>query len=147
MNVLLYHWDVEKIAEDFLNSPVCEHIDISVVWGIGKNRVSSSPMTYRRESRTIHYLPERIVLFHKNFPDIEIEDFVLLMLIHEIGHHLHWEAEEDELLKINHENEHNENREWKRFHEIGAWNYGRVIVPTRLQEDFDRLNVFNLKRY
>lgn len=122
----------------------------NVHWEIRDNQYTGA-MLYSRESRMVYIDVDEVRYLHETLDFYDLDDFILMMLAHEIGHHLHWESKEKELnsmiLEVLSDRNHKTEKRWCIYTEDGAWKYGRLLIPERLKEKFDDFNEINLAQY
>lgn len=131
---MLYIWDIEEIIKDTLN----EH-NLNIHYEF--NNDLTTPMSYNVSTNTIkfNYLK---VNGYISIIKIQIketnENYVKLILYHEIGYYLDFKKNKHDLriLMYGHEEE---KERLKSVIETNAWEYGRTLVPQQLVESYDKV--------
>ncbi|WP_339193953.1 hypothetical protein MKY95_19330 [Paenibacillus sp. FSL P4-0176] len=98
-----------------------------------------SPMAYNHETNTFKYSERLCQQESKNY-EFDYEHFVILLTYHEIGHYL-------DFLNNPHKAEFINIPSMQDILELGAWEYGKIIIPEDLQDDFDEVNSRNYRYY
>jgi hypothetical protein len=102
-------------------------------------------MAYHYKDNVIKYNIERLQSSKqdiKEFKNLNFETYFELCLYHELGHYLDYKNNKDRAL-VRETNDDPDNN-FKFIGEQNAWKFGREIIPSRLQVDFDLLNESNL---
>lgn len=144
-----HYWNIEKIIGQFINENNLNTLGFEVKWAVGKNYIARGIMAYRADEKTIFFNPDRINQLYRKFPFFTPTEFILLTFIHEIGHHMHWCKEKEQLEKLKQQERDEKRRipEHRYIFEMGAWEYGKQFVPAGLEEKFDLLNEINMETY
>jgi hypothetical protein len=135
---MLYIWDIKKVIEDTLNE---HHLPIHYEF----NNDLTTPMSYNVSTNTIkfNYLKVNgyISIMKSSIKETD-ENYVKLILYHEIGYYLDFKKNKHDLriLMYGHEDE---KEKLKSTIETNAWDYGRTLVPQQLVESYDQLRELN----
>lgn len=129
---MLYIWDIERIIEKTLHE---HNLDINYEF----NNNLPAPMSYNVSTNTIkfNYLKVNGYKGKINIRESE-ENFVKIILYHEIGYYLDFKKNKHDLrILVYGDDEEKENL----ISEIenNAWEYGRTLVPEQLLESYDKV--------
>lgn len=135
---MLYIWDIEKIIEDTLNE---HHLPIHYEF----NNDLTAPMSYNVSTNTIKFNYLKVngyISIMKSSIKETNENYVKLILYHEIGYYLDFKKNKYDLriLMYGHEDE---KEKLKSTIETNAWEYGRTLVPQQLVESYDQVRELN----
>ncbi|KAA9022288.1 hypothetical protein [Niallia endozanthoxylica] len=131
---MLYIWDIERIIRDTLN----EH-QLTIKYEF--NNKLTTPMSYNVSTNTIkfNYLKVNGYISIMNVQLRETnENFVKLLLYHEIGYYLDFKKNKHDLRILMYGDE-EEKESLKSKIETNAWEYGRTVVPQELLESYDKM--------
>ncbi|MFG6115521.1 hypothetical protein ACGTN9_10045 [Halobacillus sp. MO56] len=133
---MLYIWNIEEIIKDTLQ----EH-DLDINYEANKNL--PAPMSYNVSTNTIsfNYLEVNGYISKIKIKETE-ENFVKIMLCHEIGYYLTFKKHKHDLRTLMY-GEDDEIAELKSEIETNAWEYGRKLVPVNLLESYDKVRELN----
>lgn len=132
MNKMLYIWDIEKIIKNTLQE---HNLDINYEF----NNDLSTPMNYNVSTNTIkfHYLQINGYISKIKWKETD-ENFVKIILYHEIGYYLTFKKHKHDLKTLMY-GEDEEIAALKSEIETNAWEYGRTMVPEQLVNSYDRV--------
>jgi len=138
---MLYIWDIERIIGDTLNE---HHLNIKYEF----NNKLTAPMSYNVSTNTIKFNYLRIngyiSIMNVQLRETD-EDFVKLILYHEIGYYLDFKKNKHDLRILMYGDEEEKER-LKSTIETNAWEYGRTLVPQKLLESYDKIRELDIKR-
>ncbi len=129
---MIYIWDIEKIIKNTLHE---HNLDINYEF----NNNLPAPMSYNVSTNTIKFNYLKVNGYRGKISIKESdENFVKIILYHEIGYYLDFKKNKHDLriLIYGHEEE-KENLISKI--EINAWEYGRTLVPEQLLKSYDKV--------
>lgn len=129
---MIYIWDIEKIIKNTLHE---HNLDINYEF----NNNLPAPMSYNVSTNTIKFNYLKVNGYRGKISIKESdENFVKIILYHEIGYYLYFKKNKHDLriLIYGHEEE-KENLISKI--EINAWEYGRTLVPEQLLKSYDKV--------
>ncbi|MFD2924308.1 hypothetical protein [Halobacillus naozhouensis] len=129
---MLYIWDIEKIIKNTLQE---HNLDINYEF----NNDLSTPMNYNVSTNTIkfHYLQINGYISKIKWKETD-ENFVKIILYHEIGYYLTFKKHKHDLKTLMY-GEDEEIAALKSEIETNAWEYGRTMVPEQLVNSYDRV--------
>ncbi|UOQ94674.1 hypothetical protein MUO14_06925 [Halobacillus shinanisalinarum] len=129
---MLYIWNIEKIIKSTLQE---HNLDIDFV----SNNNLTAPMSYNVSTNTInfHYLQVNGYMSKIRIKETD-EDFVKIILYHEIGYYLTFKKHKHDLKTLMY-GEEEEIANLKSIIETNAWEYGRTLVPEQLLESYDKV--------
>lgn len=133
---MLYIWDIEEIIKNTLQ----EH-NLDINYEVNNNL--PAPMSYNVSTNTIsfNYLEVNGYISKIKIKETE-ENFVKIMLCHEIGYYLTFKKHKHDLRTLKY-GEDDEIAELKSEIETNAWEYGRTLVPVNLLEAYDKVRELN----
>jgi hypothetical protein len=129
---MLYIWDIERIIKNTLQE---HNLDINYEF----NNNLSAPMSYNVSTNTIkfNYLKVNGYKGKINIRESE-ENFVKIILYHEIGYYLDFKKNKHDLrILVYGDDEEKENLISEI--ETNAWEYGRTLVPEQLLMSYDKV--------
>ncbi|MBB6444146.1 hypothetical protein [Bacillus benzoevorans] len=131
---MLYIWDIEKIIEATLN----EH-NLKIHYEF--NNDLTAPMSYNVSTNTIKFnylkVNSYISIMKVNTKET-IEDYVKIILYHEIGYYLDFKKNKHDLRTLLYGDK-DEKEKLKSKIETNAWEYGRSLVPQQLLNSYDKV--------
>ncbi|GGF27197.1 MULTISPECIES: hypothetical protein [Halobacillus] len=129
---MLYIWHIEKIIKNTLQE---HNLDINYEF----NNNLTAPMSYNVSTNTItfNYLEVNGYIGKIKLKETE-ENFVKLIVYHEIGYYLTFKKHKHDLRTLMY-GEDEEIEELKAEIERNAWDYGRTLVPDHLVESYDKV--------
>jgi hypothetical protein len=129
---MLYTWNIEKIIKDTLDK---HNLNINYEF----NNNLSVPMSYNVSTNTIKF---NYLLVNGYISNIRIketdENFVKIILYHEIGHYLDFKKNKHDLRILMYGDE-EEIEKLKSEIETNAWEYGRTLIPEQLLQLYDKV--------
>ncbi|SEA90717.1 hypothetical protein SAMN05421743_11062 [Thalassobacillus cyri] len=133
---MLYIWDIEEIIKNTLQE---HNLDINYE----ANNNLPAPMSYNVSTNTIsfNYLEVNGYISKIKIKETD-ENFVKIMLCHEIGYYHTFKKHKHDLRTLKY-GEDDEIAELKSEIETNAWEYGRTLVPVNLQESYDKVRELN----
>ncbi|WP_226584209.1 hypothetical protein [Halobacillus litoralis] len=133
---MLYIWNIEKIITHTLQ----EH---KLAINFQSNNDLPAPMSYNVSTNTIafNYLQINGYMSKVKIRESK-EDFVRIILYHEIGYYLTFQKHRHDLRTLMY-GEDAEIAELKEIIETNAWEYGRKLVPEHLLHAYDRVREEN----
>jgi hypothetical protein len=127
---MLYIWNIEKIIQKTL-----EELQLNI--GFEFNNNLPAPMSYNVSTNTVNFNYLQINGYMSKIRVNETEeDFVKIILYHEIGYYLTFKKHKHDLRTLMY-GEDEEISELKSIIEANAWDYGRSLVPDRLLDSYD----------
>nr|WP_082235363.1 hypothetical protein [Halobacillus massiliensis] len=131
---MLYIWHIEKIIQDTL-----EKHKLSKYIKYEANNALPSPMSFNISYNTItfNYLEVNGYMSKIKVKETE-ENFVKIMIYHEIGYFLTFRKHSHDLRTLMY-GEDDEVEALKTEIEANAWEYGRTMVPEELLESYDQV--------
>ncbi|MBM7553340.1 hypothetical protein [Thalassobacillus pellis] len=133
---MLYIWDIEKIIKNILEE---NNLDINYE----ANNNLSAPMSYNVSYNMIHFNYLEINGYMSKIKLNETkENFVKIILYHEIGYYLTFKKHKHDLRTFMY-GEDDEVAQLKSEIETNAWEYGRNLVPEELLESYDKVREMN----
>lgn len=127
---MLYIWNIEKIIQKTLE----EH---KLNIGFEFNNNLPAPMSYNVSNNTVNFNYLQINGYMSKIRVNETEeDFVKIILYHEIGYYLTFKKHKHDLKTLMY-GEDEEIAELKSVIEANAWDYGRTLVPEHLLDSYD----------
>jgi len=146
---MFYDWVVKPQINKFLEEAGLTHLQPIIRKHKLQERFRDAPVNYIRKSNEITYNLDQLKSHHLYYPYLTQEEFLILSLLQQIGHHLHWEAAE-EYLTVRHQelNEYPEKR-FEIAHEVfsESFKYGLKHVPNNLKGFYEILNEIHLATY
>jgi hypothetical protein len=129
---MLYIWDIEKIIKNTLQE---HNLDINYEF----NNNLTAPMSYNVSTNTIkfHYLQVNGYMSKIRIKETD-ENFVKIILYHEIGYYLDFKKNKHDLRILMYGDE-EEIENLKSEIETNAWEYGRTLVPEQLLKSYDKV--------
>lgn len=129
---MLYIWDIEKIIKETLN----EH-NLTIHYEFNNNL--PAPMSFNVSTNTIKFNYLQVNAYRGKFKFKETdENFVKIMLYHELGYYLDFKKNKHDLRILMYGDE-EEKEMLKSEIETNAWEYGRTLVPVNLLESYDKV--------
>ncbi|CDQ20667.1 hypothetical protein [Halobacillus karajensis] len=127
---MLYIWKIEEIIKNTLQ----EH-GLDINYEI--NNKLPAPMSYNVSTNTVNFNYLQINGYISKIKIKESEEnFVKIILYHEIGYYLTFKKHKHDLRTLMY-GEDEEVEELKSTIETNAWEYGRTLVPDSLIESYD----------
>jgi hypothetical protein len=134
---MLYIWDIEKIVQETLRK---HRLKINYEF----NNQIATPMNYNVSTNTIkfNYLQVNGYIAKMNVKIRETEEnFVKVLLYHEIGYYLDFRKSRHDLRIIMYGDKKEKEKLLAEI-ESNAWEYGRTIVPEELLKSYDEVRKF-----
>jgi hypothetical protein len=129
---MLYIWDIEKIIKDTLN----EH-KLDINYELNNNM--DAPMSYNVSTNTIKFNYLQVNGYKGKIKIKETdENFVKIILYHEIGYYLDFKKNKHDLRILVYGDE-EEKEKLKSEIETNAWEYGRTLIPEQLLKSYDKV--------
>ncbi|USK35145.1 hypothetical protein LIT25_07425 [Bacillus sp. F19] len=129
---MLYIWDIEKIIKTTLH----EH-SLDINYEFDNNL--PAPMSFNVSTNTIKFNYLQINGYRGKVRIKESdENFVKIILYHEIGYYLSFKKNKHDLRTLIYGDDEEKEKLMSEI-ETNAWEYGRTLVPEHLLESYDKV--------
>ncbi|PLR66966.1 hypothetical protein H4O14_09355 [Bacillus sp. PAMC26568] len=129
---MIYIWDIEKIIKNTLHE---HNLDINYEF----NNNLPAPMSYNVSTNTIKFNYLKVNGYRGKISIKESdENFVKIILYHEIGYYLDFKKNKHDLRILIYGHEEEKENLFSKI-EINAWEYGRTLVPEQLLKSYDKV--------
>lgn len=129
---MIYIWDIEKIIKNTLHE---HNLDINYEF----NNNLPAPMSYNVSTNTIKFNYLKVNGYRGKISIKESdENFVKIILYHEIGYYLDFKKNKHDLRILIYGHEEEKENLISEI-EINAWEYGRTLVPEQLLKSYDKV--------
>lgn len=140
----LEDFEIKDFIEDYLNQLGFKNIKIELKWSWQTKHI----MSYNNNENILNVCGDNL-RSNASHENIEIKNFIIISLAHELGHIEHSKSEEYHILKDRFKNAIDKKNKIKIRIDLEekAWELGQNFISGDLMELFNTINEKNINRY